>query len=92
MALDSGIHAGMTAFLARRNLCITMRSPAWEPLSLQAPAGLFLGKQELQGRIPKLELGNERKKVGRHPHADMHQRQGSTFGGKGLPPYAYLVY
>jgi len=22
----------------------------------------------------------------------MHQRQGSTFGGKGLPPYAYLGY
>ncbi|MEI7869403.1 MAG: hypothetical protein WCI11_16055 [Candidatus Methylumidiphilus sp.] len=38
VALDSGIHAGMTAFLARRDLCITMRSPAWEPLSLQAPA------------------------------------------------------
>ncbi|MEI7867617.1 MAG: hypothetical protein WCI11_06980 [Candidatus Methylumidiphilus sp.] len=31
MALDSGIHAGMTAFLARRDLCITMRDPAWEP-------------------------------------------------------------
>ncbi len=29
MALDSGIHAGMTAFLARRDLCITMRAPAW---------------------------------------------------------------
>ena len=26
MALDSGIHAGMTAFLARRDLCITMRA------------------------------------------------------------------
>ncbi|MEI7868566.1 MAG: hypothetical protein WCI11_11790 [Candidatus Methylumidiphilus sp.] len=24
MALDSGIHAGMTTFLARRDLCITM--------------------------------------------------------------------
>ena len=30
MALDSGIHAGMTAFLARRDLCITVSAGAWE--------------------------------------------------------------
>ena len=30
MALDSGIHAGMTAFLGRRDLCITMRAGPWE--------------------------------------------------------------
>ncbi len=29
MALDSGIHAGMTAFLGRRDLCITMSAPSW---------------------------------------------------------------
>ncbi len=29
--LDTGIHAGMTAFLARQDLCITASAPAWEP-------------------------------------------------------------
>ena len=28
--LDTGIHAGMTAFLARQDLCITMSVGAWE--------------------------------------------------------------
>jgi len=28
--LDSGIPAGMTVFLARRNLCMTMSASAWE--------------------------------------------------------------
>jgi len=43
MALDSGIHAGMTAFLGRRDLCITMRSGAWERaknVELLQPVGL----------------------------------------------------
>jgi hypothetical protein len=30
MALDTGIHAGMTTFWGQLNLCITMRAPAWE--------------------------------------------------------------
>jgi hypothetical protein len=29
--LDTGIHAGMTAFPAYRHLCITVRAGAWEP-------------------------------------------------------------
>ena len=28
--LDTGIHAGMTAFLDRQDLCITMSAGAWE--------------------------------------------------------------
>ncbi|MEI7867099.1 MAG: hypothetical protein WCI11_04340 [Candidatus Methylumidiphilus sp.] len=44
MALDSGIHAGMTAFLARWDLCITMRSGAWEraehQITLVPPASI----------------------------------------------------
>ncbi|MEI7869232.1 MAG: hypothetical protein WCI11_15190 [Candidatus Methylumidiphilus sp.] len=39
------VHAGMTAFLGRRDLCITMRAPAWArgqrnpmPHNTQAPA------------------------------------------------------
>jgi len=31
MALDTGIPAGMTTFLAQLDLCITVIAGAWEP-------------------------------------------------------------
>jgi hypothetical protein len=32
--LDTGIHAGMTAYLDRQDLCITMSADAWEPSTI----------------------------------------------------------
>ena len=46
MDLDSGIPAGMTAFLAWLYLCIKSRDPAWE-WGFEAPASRRTAKQEL---------------------------------------------
>ncbi len=45
MALDSCIPAGMTAFLARRNLCITARAGAWERSNKEVIFGHILSRQ-----------------------------------------------
>ena len=49
MALDSGIPAGMTAFPACPDLCITMRAGAWERanLGIAAPAPILHKLHEL---------------------------------------------
>ena len=57
--LDTGIHAGMTAFLARQDLCITARAGAWERAQTparQAPACPAAGSRSFYSRIPKLEI------------------------------------
>jgi hypothetical protein len=46
-----------SAFLARQDLCITMRAPAWEPLYSSSSLP-WLGKQSFKNRVPKQELGN----------------------------------
>ena len=46
--LDTGIHAGMTAFLARQDLCLTARAGAWERAQT-LPAKLQLAMQREAG-------------------------------------------
>ncbi len=54
--LDFGIPAEMTGL---QHLCITMRAPAWEPLSCKLLLGRSSKSRRFKNLILKRELGNE---------------------------------
>ena len=49
--MDTGIHAGMTAFLARQDLCITARAGAWEPAQRLERRVRRVGRETMPGFI-----------------------------------------
>jgi len=44
------------------------QAPAWEPMSCKLLLGRFSGSGSFKDRIPKLELGNERKRIVHEKH------------------------
>jgi hypothetical protein len=61
--MDTGIHAGMTVFLAWLDLCISARVPAWEWLSRRSCAIYLTTAGAVKHWFPHGSVGTRKKEA-----------------------------